>query len=131
MKNKPFEMCLLFDFYGEVLTEKQREVFDLYYNEDLSLAEISEHIGITRQGVRDSIIRAEHTLRELEDKLKLVARYGRIDLHARAIADDLQIAIGINRTKYRNVDLAATLQRMEEHITAITGVRAKLAETDE
>ena len=55
MKGKPLEMSLLFDFYGETLTEKQRELFDLYYNEDLSLAEIAEHAGITRQGVRDSI----------------------------------------------------------------------------
>ena len=63
MKGKPLEMSLLFDFYGETLTEKQRELFDLYYNEDLSLAEIAEHAGITRQGVRDSIKRAEHALR--------------------------------------------------------------------
>ena len=76
MKGKPLEMSLLFDFYGETLTEKQRELFDLYYNEDLSLAEIAEHAGITRQGVRDSIKRAEHTLREMEEKLGLVARYG-------------------------------------------------------
>ena len=62
MKGKPLEMSLLFDFYGETLTEKQRELFDLYYNEDLSLAEIAEHAGITRQGVRDSIKRAEHAL---------------------------------------------------------------------
>lgn len=121
MKNKPFEMCLLFDFYGEVLTDKQREVFDMYYNADLSLAEISEHIGITRQGVRDSIIRAEHTLRDLESKLKLVSRYGQIDLHARAIADNLRIAIGINNSRYRSVDLQAALARMEEHVQAITG----------
>ena len=76
MKGKPLEMSLLFDFYGETLTEKQRELFDLYYNEDLSLSEIAEHAGITRQGVRDSIKRAEHALREMEDKLGLVARYG-------------------------------------------------------
>ena len=76
MKGKPLEMSLLFDFYGETLTEKQRELFDLYYNEDLSLAEIAEHAGITRQGVRDSIKRAEHALGEMESKLGLVARYG-------------------------------------------------------
>ena len=76
MKGKPLEMSLLFDFYGETLTEKQRELFDLYYNEDLSLAEISEHAGITRQGVRDSIKRAEHARREMEEKLGLGARYG-------------------------------------------------------
>ena len=78
MKNKPFEMCLLFDFYGEVLTEKQRELFDLYYNEDLSLAEIAAHSKITRQGVRDSIKRAESTLLELEERLGLAKRFRRI-----------------------------------------------------
>ena len=121
MKNQAYRMALLYDFYGDMLTDRQKEFYDLYYNEDLSLAEISEHIGITRQGVRDSIVRAERTLQELEDKLGLVARYGQMDLHAQAIAKDLQIAIDINRTKYRNVDLQAVLSRMEEHVKAITG----------
>ena len=56
---KDMNISLLFDFYGEILTEKQQDVIDYYYNDDLSLAEISEHLGITRQGVRDSIKRAE------------------------------------------------------------------------
>ena len=64
----------VFDFYGETLTEKQRELFDLYYNEDLSLSEIAEHAGITRQGVRDSIKRGEAQLLEMEQKLGLMAR---------------------------------------------------------
>ena len=75
MKGKPLEMSLLFDFYGETLTEKQRELFDLYYNEDLSLAEIAEHAGITRQGVRDSIKRAEGTLLEMEERLGLARKF--------------------------------------------------------
>ena len=54
---------MLFDFYGELLTDKQREYFDLHYNEDLSLAEIAESEGITRQGVWDIIRRGEDTLR--------------------------------------------------------------------
>ena len=75
MKATPLEMSLLFDFYGETLTEKQRELFDLYYNEDLSLSEIAEHAGITRQGVRDVIVRAEAILSDLEDKTGLIKRF--------------------------------------------------------
>ena len=59
MKGKDLNIALLFDFYGEMLTEKQKDVIDLYYNEDLSLAEIAEHEGISRQGVRDNIKRGE------------------------------------------------------------------------
>lgn len=52
MKNQTYRMTMLFDFYGELLTQRQREFFDLYYNEDLSLGEIAENNDITRQGVR-------------------------------------------------------------------------------
>jgi len=77
MKGNPLEMALLFDFYGELLTEKQREFFDLYHNNDYSLVEIAEIAGITRQGVLDVVSRAECVLRNMEDKLGLVAREGR------------------------------------------------------
>ena len=90
MKSKPLEMSLLFDFYGETLTEKQRELFDLYYNEDLSLAEIAEHAGITRQGVRDSVKRAEHALHAMEQKLGLVARYGGTERCAEELAYEVE-----------------------------------------
>lgn len=72
---KNLNISVLLDFYGEMLTEKQREVVELYYNEDLSLAEIAEHSGITRQGVRDSIKRAENQLLDCESKLGLQARF--------------------------------------------------------
>jgi len=68
-------MTMLFDFYGEILTDRQKEFYDLYYNEDLSLGEIAENYGITRQGVRDVIMRAEATLTELEDKTGLIKRF--------------------------------------------------------
>ena len=68
MKNQTFRMTMLFDFYGELLTDKQREYFDLHYNEDLSLAEIAALTGISRQGVWDIIKRAEATLKEIEAK---------------------------------------------------------------
>ena len=75
MKNQAFRMTMLFDFYGDVLTDRQKEFYDLYYNEDLSLAEIAENYGITRQGVRDVIVRAEAVLTELEDKTGLIRRF--------------------------------------------------------
>lgn len=75
MHEKDLSVSLLMDFYGEILTEKQREVIRLYYDDDLSLAEIAQQAGITRQGVRDSIKRGEQTLREMEEKLGLVGRF--------------------------------------------------------
>ena len=72
---KNLEISVLLDFYGEMLTEKQRNFLDLYYNEDLSLSEIAENEGITRQGVRDSIKRAEVQLFEMERKLHLSERF--------------------------------------------------------
>lgn len=72
---KNLDVAVLLDFYGGMLTEKQRDAIDLYYNQDLSLSEIAEHENITRQGVRDSIKRGEVFLFELEDKLKMFEGY--------------------------------------------------------
>ncbi len=66
---------MLLDFYGELLTDKQRECCELHYNDDLSLAEIAEQLGISRQGVWDNIRRADAALAEFEDKTRLVARF--------------------------------------------------------
>lgn len=73
--DKNVKVALLFDFYRNVLTPRQIECVDLYYNEDLSLAEISEHLGITRQGVRDNIVRAEKSLFDIEERLGLAVRF--------------------------------------------------------
>lgn len=75
MKNQAYRMALLYDFYGDILTDRQKEFYDLYYNEDLSLSEIAENYGISRQGVRDVIVRAEGTLNELEDKTGIIRRF--------------------------------------------------------
>ena len=72
---KNMEIALLFDFYGEMLTAKQRDMVELYYEDDLSLSEIAENEGITRQGVRDSIKRAEMQLLEMEERLGLAKRF--------------------------------------------------------
>ena len=75
MKNQAYRMAMLFDFYGDLLTERQKEFYDLYYNEDLSLAEIAENYGISRQGVRDVIVRAEAAMTEIEDKTHIIRRF--------------------------------------------------------
>ena len=75
MKNQAYRMALLFDFYGDMLTDRQKEFYDLYYNEDLSLGEIAENYGISRQGVRDVIVRAEAAMTEVEDKTHIIRRY--------------------------------------------------------
>lgn len=74
---KTVHMNELFDFYGQLLTERQRAVFRRYYHEDLSLAEIGEEFDISRQAVHDVLRRCEQTLQQLESKLGLVARHRR------------------------------------------------------
>ncbi len=75
---KNLELSFLLDFYGGMLTEKQRSMMEYYYNDDLSLAEIADNEGITRQGVRDTVKRAEAQLLELEAQLGLAERFARV-----------------------------------------------------
>lgn len=75
MEDSRLMHSMLLDFYGELLTDKQRECCEMHYNEDLSLAEIAEQLGISRQGVWDNIRRADAALAEIEDKTGLVARF--------------------------------------------------------
>lgn len=72
---KNVEISYLLDFYGELLSEKQRISVEMYYNDDLSLSEIAQDLGISRQGVRDSIKRGEASLYEMEKKLGLAERF--------------------------------------------------------
>lgn len=74
MKQEAFTMSLLLDYYGGLLTDKQKNYFDLYYNQDFSLAEIAEQEGISRQGVHDTISRTEATLLQMEACIGCVAR---------------------------------------------------------
>ena len=90
MKSQAYRMALLYDFYGDVLTERQKEFYDLYYNEDLSLSEIAENSGITRQGVRDVIVRAEAILTDLEDKTGLIKRFHAMHKQLQQIAEDAE-----------------------------------------
>ena len=82
------EMTLLFDYYGELLTERQKMCFDLRHNQDLSLAEIAEELNVSRQGVHDNLSRAEALLRNMEEKTGCVRR----DLACRRAAQSIKTA---------------------------------------
>ena len=74
MAQDKLELSLLLDYYGSLLTEKQKTYFDLYYNQDFSLGEIAEQEGISRQGVHDTITRTEAILLDMEKATGCVAR---------------------------------------------------------
>ena len=89
---KDLKFAALLDIYGDVLTEKQRDVLDLYYNEDLSLSEIASNDEISRQGVRDSIKRGEETLLELAEKIgmtKIIGSYDTLLAEIKAKCDEI------------------------------------------
>ena len=69
------EMALLFDYYGGMLTEKQRDCFDMRYNQDLSLGEIADTLGVSRQAVCDNLTRTEALLRRMEENIGCVKRH--------------------------------------------------------
>ena len=81
------ERALLFDTYGSMLTEKQQECFDMRYNQDLSLGEIGEILGVSRQGVNDNLNRTEALLRRMEENIGCVKRDMQIRSTARTILE--------------------------------------------
>lgn len=89
MTNKP-ELSLLLDYYGAFLTERQRELMRMSADEDMSLSEIAEEVGVSRQGVRDCLNKASRQLHEFESGLGLIER----DLKLRAILESLEAAEG-------------------------------------
>ena len=87
------EMVLLLDYYGGMLTDKQKECFDMRYNQDMSLGEIAEMLGVSRQAVNDNLTRTEALLRRMEENIGCVKRYMdsrealRVILEAAAVLD--------------------------------------------
>ncbi len=82
---KIVEQSLLFDFYGELLTNHQKEIYEEYVSENLSFSEIAEQHGISRQGVHDLIKRCNHILYGYEDKLQLLTRFLRMQKKVRMV----------------------------------------------
>ena len=119
VKNQTYRMTLLFDFYGELLTPRQREFFDLYYNEDLSLSEIAENSGISRQGVRDVIVRAEAAMQEVEDKTGIIRRFLQMQQHAEAIADAVSQLKILNYRHYEDKRIDALADSISRSVQAL------------
>ena len=84
------ELILLYDYYGDLLTQRQRECFELRYNQDLSLGEIGQELGISRQGVFDNLSRTEALLKNMEQKTGCVRRDMECRKAVRAIMDAAQ-----------------------------------------
>ncbi len=106
---------MLLDFYGEMLTEKQREVVRYYYNEDLSLAEIANIAQITRQGVRDSIKRGEVTLLEMEERLGLAKKFRQREEDLKQIIHHAREIVFIAEEMYRGglvIEQANEIERL-------------------
>lgn len=120
MKSDTFHMSMLFDFYGELLTDNQKWLFNLYYNEDMSLTEISEIAGITRQGVRDAIVRAESALRDTEDRLRLVRRYANVQRQAEAMAQAASSIIAANTAGPRSREIAKQAELILQTATKLS-----------
>lgn len=117
---KDLHITFLLDFYGDMLTEKQRTMVDYYYNEDLSLAEIAENEGITRQGVRDSIKRAEAQLLEMEERLALAARFRRMQDDLQTVQENAKLLRQVNDLNGRIpeiYEIASTLDAAAERMT--------------
>ena len=107
---KMVEIGLLFEQYKELLTEKQREMVSLYYEEDYSLGEISENLGVSRQGVYDTLKRSEKILREYENKSHLVAKLKEQEKFLKSIREKV---VDIKEDLLHNRDCANLIPKLE------------------
>jgi predicted DNA-binding protein YlxM (UPF0122 family) len=107
---KMIEVVLLFEQYKELLTEKQREIVSLYYEEDYSLGEISENLNVSRQGVYDTLKRSEKILRDYEDKLGLVSKLKEQEELVRNLKNKI---VDIKQDLLHNIDCANLIPKLE------------------
>lgn len=107
-------MALLFDYYGGMLTEKQKECFDLRYNQDLSLGEIAEAQGVSRQAVYDNLVRTEALLRRMEENIGMIHRDRAV---LRAVQEILDAAGELD--KNTDPTVLALSQRIQAAVTTL------------
>ena len=111
--SKDLTISVLMDFYGDLLTEKQRDTLDLYYNKDYSLAEIAEELGVSGGGVRDFIERGEKQLYEFENTLKLAERFDVITKQVQAIEILLNEMNSVNAVT-KKVNIMEKLEKIKK-----------------
>ena len=119
MVEKNLQIGLLCDFYGKMLTEKQLSAITMYYDDDLSLAEIAVQTGITRQGVRDCIKKGEAILLEMEEKLGLAEKFSRLREgmdEIRAAAQDIRDQNSRGMINAVIADSVKTIMRVSEQV---------------
>ncbi|MBR2878820.1 MAG: DNA-binding protein [Clostridia bacterium] len=97
--SKDLNFSILLDFYGSILSERQFEIMDYYYNDDLSLAEIASEVGISRQGVRDALKKAENIITEIEEKLELADKFYQINNQIDDIKKNLESILPLEEVK--------------------------------
>ncbi|AUN15334.1 DNA-binding regulator [[Clostridium] sordellii] len=107
---KLVEIGLLFEQYKMLLTDKQREIVSLYYNEDYSLGEISENLNVSRQGIYDTLKRSEKILKDYEDKLGLVKKSKERENITQDIYDKV---VDIKQDLLQNRDCANLIPKLE------------------
>ena len=117
MEEKVLEQ-LRFDFYGELLSDRQKTILDYYYNDDYSLAEIGDILGITRQGIYDAFKRSKKLMAEYEDKLGLVARYDRSRVLLTEITSEISKLLKDKRVS-DNPDILAEIKTLKEDIEEV------------
>ena len=110
------QMLLLFDYYGELLTERQRMCIDLRYNQDLSFAEIAAELGVSRQGVFDNITRAQAHMAKMEEKTGCVRRMLQSRKAAQIISGEIEALLKHDDPAVREAAgrIADAIQSVEE-----------------
>ena len=109
MFTKDMNIGFLLDFYGDVLKERRKDALDFYYNNDMSLSEIAEEMGISRQGVRDLIKKAEEELLFYEEKLGLAKKFENAQKHA-------EIALALCESGADNLEIESEIRLLLQSV---------------
>lgn len=119
MEKQTYHMTMLYDFYGDLLTNRQKDFYDMHYNEDLSLTEIADEYNITRQGVRDVIVRAQASLEEIEHKTGLIERYHSMQQGIESIEETLSKIESHNHQNLQDPQLSVLCTQLNSAILSL------------